>query len=222
MPTNPFDALKNIHSFDTKPLSPEEQAAQDAQAQQAQSGDPGWQQAARRGINGGIGALRGLVGSDDGSQGLSPNHLAQMGSAMLPMLPGGILGRLKSLVGLGAEAAPAMLGMDAAQAASRSASDVFNSGTAGMMHQMYQEANPVFRGLEEAGTFGGNRQVGGVHLNMQPGGAPAETLGERNAMFTPNGGEGMFNMAKKGLHEALPVQDPQESAFQALLKRGGR
>lgn len=49
---------------------------------------------------------------------------------------------------------------------------------------------------------------------------PAETLGESLPEFTPRGGEGMFNVGRRGAGAA--TVDPADAAYLALLKRGGR
>lgn len=46
-----------------------------------------------------------------------------------------------------------------------------------------------------------------------------ETLGETDPMFTPVGGEGLYNIAKTGIKS---IEDPIESAYRAILNRGGR
>jgi hypothetical protein len=212
MPINPFDALKSLHLGAARQLSPEEQAAQDAQAQQAQAGDAGWQQWARKGIEGGVGMVKGALGVDDGSQGLSPNHLTQMGMAALPLLPGGFLGRAGGLVGASHEPpAVGMLGPRAAQAASRSASEVFNPAVAQNMENMYHEARPAFEGLQSAGAFGGDRSVGGIH---QLGTGANSGLPE----FAAVGDEGLFNAQ---FPKAQP-QDAKSAAVAQLLKQGGQ
>lgn len=47
----------------------------------------------------------------------------------------------------------------------------------------------------------------------------AETLGEMSPEFTPAGGEGLYNVARGGVRKAT---DAVESAYHALLQRGGR
>lgn len=47
----------------------------------------------------------------------------------------------------------------------------------------------------------------------------AETLGEMAPDFTPVGGEGLYNVARGGVRKAT---DAVESAYRALLQRGGR
>lgn len=46
-----------------------------------------------------------------------------------------------------------------------------------------------------------------------------ETLGESHPDFTPVGGEGLFNVAKQGLHDLV---DPAYAAYLKLLGQGGR
>lgn len=47
----------------------------------------------------------------------------------------------------------------------------------------------------------------------------AETLGETNPMFTPVGGEGLYNVAKQGLKRAV---DPVEAAYTRILATMGK
>lgn len=62
--------------------------------------------------------------------------------------------------------------------------------------------------------------LGKIGIAKTPALAPAaETLGELNPMFTPVGGEGMFNLGKKTLAK---VTDPAEAAYHRLLANGGR
>lgn len=209
MPTNPFDALKSIGT--ARQLSPEEQAQQDAQAQQTQSGDPAWKQAARRGIEGGMNFGRGLLGvGDQGPAGPTATNAGQLVGAALPLLPGGILASLRGLAPAAHAAQPAMLGADAAQAASRSASDLFNPAVMHNMENMYHEAHPAFQGLEQAGTFGGDRSVGGIH-HLGTG----ATAGPE---FAAVGDEGLVN----GMHAQVKPQDARASAVAQLLKQGGQ
>lgn len=210
MPINPLAALKSLQPGASRQLSPEEQAQQDAQAQQTQAADPAWMQAARRGINGGVGMVKGALGIDDGSQGFSPNHLTQLAGAGMGLLPEGILASLRG-VAPAAKAAPAMLGADAAQAASRSAMDVFNPRTMENMENMYHEAKPAFQGLEQAGAFGGDRSVGGIH-SLGTG----ATAGPE---FAAVGDEGLTNGMSAQIGHG---NDPVQSAYKALLARGGR
>jgi hypothetical protein len=60
----------------------------------------------------------------------------------------------------------------------------------------------------------------GAAADLVGAAAPAaETLGEVSPEFTAVGGEGMFNMGRGALSQAT---DPAESAYQAILARGGR
>lgn len=138
-------------------------------------------------------------------------QLGPVTQSVMPMLPGNILAGLKGVLGLGGEAAPA-LGQEAAQAASRSASDVFNPATARNMENMYHEAKPAFQGLEDAGAFGGDRSVGGLH---QPGTGVMSGRPDLAAV----GDEGLFNAMRP---QAAGAADPVQSAYRALLQRGGR
>lgn len=68
-------------------------------------------------------------------------------------------------------------------------------------------AGPIAKGLGAgAGAIG------------EAAGPAAETLGEVSPEFTPQGGEGMYNAAKAYTR----YTDPQETAYQAILARGGR
>ena len=46
-----------------------------------------------------------------------------------------------------------------------------------------------------------------------------ETLGERNPMFTPLGGEGLYNVARQGLKKAA---DPLGAIYQKIMSGMGR
>lgn len=101
-----------------------------------------------------------------------------------------------------------------------------NPRQVGNMERMYQEANPVFKGLENAGNFAGDRSVGGIARSFKPQpSVPStfnpiqETLGEMSSEFTPVGGESMFNM---GRPPAPSIEDPVERAYKAIKSRGGR
>jgi hypothetical protein len=59
-----------------------------------------------------------------------------------------------------------------ADMAAQSVRDFTNPGSQRAMNQMYQEANPVFKGLEDAGTFAGPRNVGAMP-QAAPGGLDA-------------------------------------------------
>lgn len=227
MPVNPLDLLKQLHLGGGQEMSPEDRQMADAQTESQQAGDSPWMKAGRGALNGLVGGFKGAMGVDDGSQGFSPNHLAQVGMAALPMLPGGILGRLRGALGAEMTAPEAistvsrpftMMPPAQAQAAARSASDVLNPGSAQMMQRMHDQASPVVKGLEQAGTFAGDRSVGGLN-KLGNGIHPVqETLGEANPMFTPVGGEDMYNMGKNVPPRAT---DPVEAAYQRLkLSKG--
>lgn len=231
MPVNPLDLLKQLHlggpDKTTQEMSPEDRQIADAQTEEQQAHDPVWMRAGRGALDGMVGGLKGALGVDDGSQGFSPNHLAQLGMAALPMLPGGILGRARGLIGAEMTAPEAastvsrpftMMPPSQAQAAGRSAADVFNPGAAQSMQRLHDQASSVFKGLEQAGTFSGDRSVGGYN-KLANGIYPVqETLGEVDPMFTPQGGEGMFNMGRSA---PAPVRDPVEAAYQRLkLSKG--
>lgn len=51
-------------------------------------------------------------------------------------------------------------GAPAAGAVPNSVSDLMNPGSQDMLQRMYQEANPVFKAMKDAGAFSGNRTVG--------------------------------------------------------------
>jgi len=105
--------------------------------------------------------------------------------------------------------------LEGLQRASQSARDLMNNPSAmNMMDRLYQEANPIFRGLEESGTFAGPRTVGGLrHMPV------AETLGEVSPEFTPQGGEALYNVGKGALGRTA---DPMESVYAKIMSRMGR
>jgi len=83
------------------------------------------------------------------------------------------------------------------------------------MQQQRQEAalpNPENKGL---GPLSALTKLAGQYI----GGPAQETLGESNPMFTPVGGEDLYNVAKTGLQK---VMDPIEAAYHAILQKGGR
>lgn len=69
----------------------------------------------------------------------------------LAKIPSGVRSALSGLTTSGAPAAGAV---------PNSVSDLMNPGSQDMMQQMYQEANPVFKAMKDAGAFSGNRTVG--------------------------------------------------------------
>ena len=59
----------------------------------------------------------------------------------------------------------------------------------------------------------------GLQRGMSARPTAMETLGELNPEFTPVGGEGIYNVAKRGLQQ---IADPAMEAYHNLLRRGGR
>lgn len=76
----PLDGL--LSAIRPRQLTPEEQALQDAQAQQAQSADPGWRQWGRKAFESGTDALMGLIGVGPDTQ---ENRVGAMAAAALPV-----------------------------------------------------------------------------------------------------------------------------------------
>lgn len=75
----PLDGL--FGALQPRALTPEEQAAQDAHAQQVQARDPAWKQWGRRALESGTDALLGLVGVGEDTQ---ANRIGQLAGAALP------------------------------------------------------------------------------------------------------------------------------------------
>lgn len=97
MPLNPLDMLKNLHIGESQQLSPEEQAAQDANAQAQQAGDPTWKKMGRAAVDGVAGFTKGLTGlGDQGPGGATATNLGQVVGAGLPLLnKGGLIEALR-------------------------------------------------------------------------------------------------------------------------------
>jgi hypothetical protein len=77
---NPLDGL--LGALRPRTLTPEEQAQQDAQAEQAQGKDPAWKRMARSAFEGGSDALMGLLGAGEDTQ---ANRVGQLAGAALPV-----------------------------------------------------------------------------------------------------------------------------------------
>ncbi len=139
---------------------------------------------------------------------------------VMPMLPA-----IQGLIGL----------FKAPEAAARVAPQIepLSAGAVQRMEGMYQRANPVFKRLQEAGAFGGDRTVGSwpqivsgasravpraseASSRMAP---VMETLGETNPEFTPMGGEGLYNVGKEAIHGLM---DPALRAYTKLMGTMGR
>lgn len=136
--------------------------------------------------------------------------------SVMPMLPegalGGLLGWAKGwLPGASKVASGGILGPAVAQAASASASDIFNPATAQKMGQMYEQARPAVEALEKTGLFAGDRTVGGLY--------GAKPLGELNPEFTASGAENAYNAGKAVVNRAI---DPVTAAYNRILAAGGR
>lgn len=87
----------------------------------------------------------------------------------------------------------------------------FSPETEAVMNSMYQKANPVFKGLEEAGQFAGDRTTGSLR--------PVMPLGASNPEFTPVGEEGLYGLAKAGLRG---IEGPVEKAYKNIMSRMGK
>ena len=97
------------------------------------------------------------------------------------------------------------------------------AGATQRMEQMYQQANPTFRKLQDAGAFAGDRTVGtwsqAAPRASNPATSAIETLGETHPEYTPAGGEELYNVGKQGLQK---LSDPVEQAYQRILMARGR
>lgn len=103
----------------------------------------------------------------------------------------------------------------------------------GMMDKMYEQANPVFKRMQQAGAFGGDRTVGSWAqaspraYRAAPRASEAsyridpvqETLGEINPEFTAVGGEGLYNTGKEAMRGLM---DPAVHAYMRILGTMGR
>lgn len=107
-----------------------------------------------------------------------------------------------------------------------------------VMESMYQRANPVFKRLQDAGMFAGDRTAGAAAsagsraVQSAPRAIPnlaseasyraapvRETLGEINPEFTPMGGEGLFNVGKEAVQGLI---DPAVKAYLRIMSTMGR
>lgn len=143
-------------------------------------------------------------------------------NAIMLALPGAGMGGNLSRVTRAAEnltgggSAP----VEAFEALNRAAPSVkpLSPGNVGMMDKMYAQSNPVFKGLEKAGAFGGERSTfSSAPQAMAPKiGQAGETAGEFASEFTPRGGEDMYNIARGG---TVPRPDPAQAAYGRILQR---
>lgn len=168
------------------------------------------------------GAWKGL--KDYGSeqlQGVLPmlEDAARPENAIMLALPGaGMGGSLKGV----SRAAESLTGAptEAFEALNRAAPSIkpLSPGNVGMMDKMYAQSNPVFKGLEKAGAFGGERSTfSSAPQAMAPKiGQAGETAGEFASEFTPRGGEDMYNIARGG---TIPRPDPAQAAYGRILQR---
>lgn len=104
-----------------------------------------------------------------------------------------------------------------ATAAGRAAPEIvgLTAEQMGRMNAMHKAANPVFKAMEAAGAFGGERNVRGV----APAASKIAELGTRLAEFAPQGGEAAYNSA---LPPAAKAPDLIEQMYQRMLAKGGR
>ncbi len=202
---NPLSAIKSAYDWATTPLVPEAPVRAMQERMTTPTLDQSPLGARLRGF--GAGALEGLRSLT------SPAQLASL-AAMVPGVGG--LGA----VGKGAEAAAglreAMLTPEQTAAVTTAAKDILNPGTARMMEMMHREASPTFKALEQAGTFAGDRTIGGLTRALAP---RAETLGETTAEFTPQGGEGIYNIARPTGKQPI---DPKDAAYLRVMGTMGR
>jgi hypothetical protein len=104
-----------------------------------------------------------------------------------------------------------------ATAAGRAAPEIMGltAEQMGRMNAMHKAANPVFKAMEAAGQFGGERTVRGV----APVAKQAAELGTRMAEFTPQGGEDAYNALKPVAAKGVSLVDQM---YSRLLAKGGR
>lgn len=97
---NPLDLLKMLNPMGGQELSPEQRAAADAQTEQDQANQGGWQQAARRGINGAVDFAKGVTGvGNQGPAGMTMTNAGQLLGAGVGMLnPSSLLESLRGAV----------------------------------------------------------------------------------------------------------------------------
>jgi hypothetical protein len=153
--------------------------------------------AALTGGEGILAAIRGLLTGGGRSLAEVTPDLVEAGPVARQMMPtGGDVDALTGALKYGLAKVPQARALQApvqglaravpsaseSMAATQSARDLLNPTSGARMNQMYQEANPVFRGLEDAGTFAGPRNI------QLP-----SPLGERVPEFTPQGGEADYN-----------------------------
>ena len=149
---------------------------------------------------------------------IGPN--APVAQGVMPMLPA-----IQGLLGL----------FKAPEAVARVAPQIepLSAGAVQRMEQMYQRANPVFKRLQEAGAFAGDRTVGSWPQVVSgasravPAASEAssriapvmETLGETHPDFTPVGGEGLYNVGREAVRG---LADPLLNAYTKLRGTMGR
>lgn len=150
---------------------------------------------------------------------------SQISRGEMAIGPGSLSGAIAGLRGLFARPAP--IRQVAAQI------EPLTAGATQRMEQMYQQANPTFRRLQDAGMFGGDRTVGSWSqaAPRAPRAVPRasetssrmtpvqETLGEMRPDFTPVGGEDMYNVGKRAVQG---LSDPVLQAYHKILGSMGR
>ena len=93
-----------------------------------------------------------------------------------------------------------------------SAKDILTPAAKAMGERLFQQANPIFRGLQKAGVFAGDRSVQlGRPISTAQAALPAE--------FSPVGGESLYNAIRPAVKA---IKDPLENVYQAILAKGGR
>lgn len=93
-----------------------------------------------------------------------------------------------------------------------SAKDILTPAAKAMTERLFQQANPIFRGLQKAGAFAGDR-------NVQLGRAISTSQVPLPAELTPMGGEAAYNALRPVVKA---VKDPLENIYQHILAKGGR
>lgn len=187
---NPLDALKSLWGAANTSLVPEGllHGAQDLIDSPSLERSP--MEARIRGF--GAGALEGLA-----------NQITPMNVALQALGTKVPFGALKNWGG-------AARGAEETGSAMSSVIHDFNPQQVKNMEAMYQEANPVFRGMQEAGEFSGPRTTSGIGASYgvpKPNySGPMKSLGELDPSMTPMGGEELFNagqppMPKQGLSD---------------------
>jgi hypothetical protein len=100
------------------------------------------------------------------------------------------------------------------------AKTLMHPGAEAVMNRLSTAAQPTFNAMKDAGSFAGDRTVGGLRSLLSRAVAPASEASSRMAPdFTPVGGEGLYNTGKAMLSK---VMDPVEAAYHRILLSGGR